>query len=129
MGRRSNEGPTDAELEILHVLWQQGPCTVRDVHEALGKVRNTGYTTALKLMQLMAEKGLVERDESQRSHIYRAAIAREAVQQRTVGSVLDRLFNGAPEQLLIHALRAKRASGDDLKKIRKLLDDYEREES
>jgi len=129
VGRRTTEGPTEAELEILHVLWQRGPSTVRDVHEALAKVRKTGYTTALKLMQLMAEKGLVKRDESKRSHVYRAAVDQEDVQQKMVGSMLDRLFDGAPEQLLVHALRAKKVSNDELTKIRELLDEYERGES
>jgi predicted transcriptional regulator len=114
--------PTDAELEILRVLWQRGPSTVRQVHDAIGAARDTGYTTVLKLLQIMAEKGLVDRDEAQRSHIYRARYAEELTQQQLVQDLLARAFGGSTEKLVMQALSAKRASKADLDEIRRLLD-------
>src|SRR5262245_49047818 len=98
--------PTDGELEILGVLWQKGPSTVRDVHASLEAVREVGYTTVLKLLQIMAEKGLVKRDESQRSHVYRAALNREVTQRQLVRDLLTRAFGGSTEQLVVQALSA-----------------------
>ncbi|MEO8180256.1 MAG: BlaI/MecI/CopY family transcriptional regulator [Deltaproteobacteria bacterium] len=112
--------PTDAELAILAVLWRLGPCTVRDVHQASGQ--GTGYTTVLKLMQLMAQKGLVLRDESQRSHIYRAAMAEAQTQRRLLGDLMDRAFAGSASQLVLRALSVKRSSPEELEQIRLLLD-------
>lgn len=118
--------PTDAELAILRVLWQHGPCTVRQVHEALSADRSTGYTTALKLMQIMTDKGLLDRDEEQRTHIYRPRVAAEETQRTLVRDLLDRAFAGAADQLVMRALSAKKVSADELARIRELLDEIER---
>jgi len=114
--------PTKAELDILHVLWERGASTVRDVHEALYGNDGAGYTTALKLMQIMHAKGLVERDDSQRAHVYRAAISKQRTQKRYVADMVDRLFNGSPSQLVLQALGSQpSASREELKEIRALL--------
>jgi len=118
--------PTAAELEILGVLWQRGPSTVRDVHEVLGRTKRTGYTTILKLMQIMAEKGLVRRNEDQRAHLYEARLRREQTQKQLIGDLLDRAFGGSALNLMMQALSVRKASRGDLAEIRKLLDDYER---
>src|SRR3954468_2927300 len=118
--------PTDAELEILTVLWSRGPSTVRDVHETIVARRPAQYTTILKLMQIMAEKGLVRRDEQQRAHIYEAARPREDTQRQLAGDLLQRAFNGSAPGLVLGALSARKASREDLDEIRKLLDDYEK---
>jgi predicted transcriptional regulator len=102
--------PTDAELAILRVLWRRGPSTVRQVHEALSGERETGYTTILKLMQIMNEKGLVERDESERTHIYQARFTEEQTQQRLVNDLLEKAFGGSAAQLVMRALAASEAS-------------------
>ena len=114
--------PTKAELDILQVLWERGPSTVRDVHEALYGEDGAGYTTALKLMQIMHGKGLVDRDDSQRAHIYKAAISKQRTQKRYIADIVDRLFNGSPSQLVLHALGSQpAASREELKEIRALL--------
>src|SRR5262245_38689901 len=113
--------PTDAELSILSVLWRQGPSTVRDVHEALSPSQGTGYTTVLKLMQLMAQKGLVLRDESQRSHVYRAAAPEAQTQRRLLGDLMEKAFAGSASQLVLRALSVKRSSPEELRQIRALL--------
>jgi BlaI family penicillinase repressor len=117
--------PTDAELEILQVLWQDGPATVRTVNEQLSKSREVGYTTTLKIMQLMLEKGLVQRDDEGRSHIYRAAVR----EQDTQGLLLDRFveatFGGSALKLVMQALGHRRTSPDELAQIRRLLNDIE----
>lgn len=118
--------PTDAELAILRVLWEHGPCTVRRVGEVLSARRPTGYTTALKLMQIMTEKGLLARDESQRTHVYRANVSAEEVQHGLVRDLLDRAFAGAADQFVLRVLNAKKVSREELAKIRELLDDIER---
>jgi predicted transcriptional regulator len=117
--------PTDAELAILRVLWGRGPSTVRQVQEVLSQERETGYTTALKLMQIMTEKGLVERDESERTHVYRARFTQEQTQQRLVSNLLEKAFGGSATQLVMRALEAKPASADELAQIRRLLDELE----
>jgi BlaI family transcriptional regulator, penicillinase repressor len=117
--------PTDAELAILRVLWSRGPSTVRQVHEALSRERETGYTTVLKLMQIMTEKGLVERDESERTHVYQARFTQEQTQQRLVNDLLEKAFGGSASQLVMRALAAKPASADELAQIRRLLDELE----
>lgn len=117
--------PTDAELSILRVLWQRGACTVRQVFEALSQERETGYTTILKLMQIMAEKGLVERDESERTHVYQTRFTQEQTQQQLVGDLLDKAFGGSAAQLVLQALSAKPAAKDELTRIRQLLDELE----
>jgi predicted transcriptional regulator len=119
--------PTDAELAILSVLWRQGPRTVREVHDALHPSQGTGYTTVLKLMQLMAQKGLVVRDESQRSHVYRAASAEAQTQRRLLGDLMDRAFAGSASQLVLRALSVKRSSAEELQEIRRLLEQLSKE--
>ena len=118
--------PTDSELAILQVLWRRGPSTVRDVHEALSHNRTTGYTTTLKLMQIMSEKGLVTRDESRRTHIYEAAGNPDRTRQQLVRSLLDRAFGGSAKALVMQALSANETSAEELTEIRKLLDSLER---
>jgi predicted transcriptional regulator len=118
--------PTEAEMAILSVLWQRGPSTVRDVHAALAE-RNTGYTTVLKLMQIMADKGLCARDESQKSHVYRALVDEGRTRRRLVSDFIDRVFAGSAAQLVESALSTKRASVAELDAIRKLLDQKEAE--
>jgi BlaI family transcriptional regulator, penicillinase repressor len=111
--------PTDAELGILRILWTRGPSTVRDVAAALG--REDAYTTVLKLLQIMAEKGLVRRDESARTHIYEAAQSEEKMQEHLVADLLDRAFEGSAPKLLMRALSVRKASAKELDEIRKLL--------
>jgi len=118
--------PTDAELAILRVLWEQGPCTVRKVWEQLNPKQETGYTNVLKMMQIMAEKGLVTRDESDRSHIYRAARSQEQTQRQVIGHLLERLFSGSAPKLVMQALATRRATPAELAEIRRLLDEMER---
>jgi predicted transcriptional regulator len=115
--------PTEAEIDILRVLWDRGDCTVREVHERLHADGGVGYTTVLKLMQIMHAKGLVVRDDAQRAHVYRAAVSRQRTQKRFLSEMVTRLFNGSPSQLVLHALgEAPRASKAELKQIRELLD-------
>ena len=124
--RRLLPAPTDAELRILRVLWQRGASTVRDVHESLAAERDTGYTTVLKLMQIMAEKGLVHRDESARQHVYVAAASEVDTQRQIVDGLLQRAFEGSAKNLVLHALATQRVSRDELAEIRALLDEIER---
>ena len=119
--------PTDAELEILTVHWSRGATTVREVHETISVRKPTQYTTVLKTMQIMAEKGLVRRDEKQRAHIYEAARPREWTQQQLAGDLLQRAFNGSARSLMVGALSARKASKAELAELRRLLDDYEKE--
>jgi predicted transcriptional regulator len=115
--------PTEAELDILRVLWDRGDCTVREVHEQLHADGGAGYTTVLKLMQIMHAKGLVARDDAQRAHVYRATVSRQRTQKRFLSEMVTRLFNGSPSQLVLHALgEAPRASKAELRQIRELLD-------
>ena len=116
--------PTDAELAILRVLWERGASTVRQVHEVLAGTRETGYTTTLKLMQIMADKGLVKRNETARSHVYSASIGEEQTQRQLVQDLVDRAFGGSAAQLVLRALSAEGATDAELKEIRKLIDDY-----
>jgi predicted transcriptional regulator len=120
--------PTDAELEILTVLWNTGPATVRQVHEEIARRRSTLYSTVLKFMQIMADKGLVLRDESHRAHVYRAARPREWTQRQLAGHLLERAFSGSATALLVGALSAKKASAKELAEIRKLLDEFGKEQ-
>lgn len=129
MGEPKLPRPTDAELGILRVLWERGPSTVREVHEVLNQEdQGSGYTTVLKLMQIMTEKGLVERDESQRAHVYRAKATQQKTQRQLVTDLLDRAFGGSPAKLAMQALSTKKSSPDELAELRKLLDTLEREE-
>jgi predicted transcriptional regulator len=118
--------PTESELEILNILWERGPSTVRQVHERLAETKKSQYTTTLKLMQIMAEKCLLARDESERSHVYKPNIERNQVQQQFAGYLLDRVFGGSARSLLIGALGARRASKKELAELRAMLDDYEK---
>lgn len=117
--------PTDGELEILRVLWSLGPSTVRQVHGELSQKRNVGYTTMLKLMQIMTDKGLLLRDESQRSHVYRARQKEAVTQKQLVKDLVSRAFGGSTEKLVMQALSSKKATAQELADIRKLLDDME----
>ena len=117
--------PTDAELEILRVIWQRGPCTVRQVHDEVSPRRQTGYTTVLKLLQIMTEKGLVKRDESQRSHVYTAASGEEETQGQLVGELMNKAFGGSAAQLVLRALSNKPASAEEIAEIRRMLDELE----
>ncbi|MBU1371184.1 MAG: BlaI/MecI/CopY family transcriptional regulator [Bacteroidetes bacterium] len=113
--------PTEGEMEILQVLWNKGNCTVREVHEALNK-KDSGYTTTLKLMQIMLEKKLVERDSSSRTHIYRALINQEKTQQLLVNKMIDNVFNGSAARLVMQALGNKTASEEEINLIKEYLD-------
>lgn len=122
MAPRKTKHPTDAELDVLRVLWDRGPSTVRDVFLVLSAKRNLGYTSILKVMQIMFEKELVVRDDSQRSHVYRAKIKREATQRKLVGVLADKMFDGAMDQLVLQALNARKLKGDEIAEVRRLLD-------
>lgn len=117
--------PTDAELEILNVLWQRGPSTVREVYDEITRGREAGYTTVLKMMQIMAEKGLVRRDETERAHVYKPTRAREQTQRQLLRGLLERAFENSAGSLVMQALSAKRASDAELAQIRELLDELE----
>jgi predicted transcriptional regulator len=122
MTRTATPRPTDAELAILRVLWARGPSTVRQVHDVLSRERPTAYTTALKLLQIMTEKGLVRRDETDRTHIYQARASEEQTQRQLVRDLLDRAFGGSASKLVMQALAARRASPEELGEIRRLID-------
>lgn len=122
MNRASAPRPTDAELAILRILWDRGPSTVRQVHDVLALERQAAYTTALKLLQIMTEKGLVERDERDRTHIYRARLSEETTQRQLVRDLVDRAFAGSASKLVMQALATKRASAEELRDIRKAID-------
>ena len=115
--------PTNAELEILRVLWDLGPSTVREVHESLPRADQVGYTTVLKLLQIMTEKGLVTRDVSARTHVYAAAASQATTQRRMVSDLADRVFAGSTLDLVLHALSSSPARPEELDQIRKLLDE------
>jgi len=129
MARRPSSRPTDAELDILRVLWARGPSTVRQVHDVLSANRDFVYTTTLKLLQLMTEKGVAVREEEGRVHLYRAAVAQEETQRHLIRDLLDRAFGGSPTQLVVQALAAKPASAEELQEIRRLLADHEEKNS
>jgi len=118
--------PTEAELAILRILWERGSSTVRQVHEALAPTRDIGLTTVLKTLQIMADKGLVRRDESRRTHVYEARSSEEQTQRQLLRDLLDRAFGGSAKKLVVQALSSRRASRQDLAEIRKILDDLER---
>ncbi|MBI1228176.1 MAG: BlaI/MecI/CopY family transcriptional regulator [Bacteroidetes bacterium] len=120
--------PTDAELEILQVLWENGPSSVRFVNDQLAERREVGYTTTLKLMQIMHEKGLVVRNTDARSHIYEAAIERDATQRNLLGTFVDNVFSGSAIDLVMQALGNHKASPDELNQIKALIEKMEREE-
>jgi len=122
MAKKKNPQPTERELAILGILWNNGPSTVRAVNEQMNKDRTTGYTTTLKLMQIMTEKGLLIRDETRFQHIYKPAVSEEKTQKQLVGDLLERAFSGSAEKLVMRALSAKKVSAEELSKIRKILD-------
>ena len=126
MPKESLQKPTASELEILRVLWARGPSTVREVHEALSEKKSLGYTTVLKLLQIMTAKGTVRRDEGQRAHVYQACQPATETKRQLVGDVLQRVFEGSASELMIHALEGRRTSRKELEELRRLLDEYER---
>lgn len=117
--------PTDAELGILRVLWTRGPSTVRQVHDALNEERPTGYTTALKLLQIMADKALVARDETDRTHVYTASVTEAETQRQLLDDLMTRAFRGSAMTLVMQALSGAKATPDELARIRQLLDEHE----
>jgi len=125
MARRPTDGPTDGELAILGVLWDRGPSTARDVHDALCRRRPTAATTTLKLMQIMVDKGLLARDESRRPQVYCAAATKERTQRKLIGNLMARAFDGSAAQLVLRALSAHETSAEELDAIRRLLDRME----
>jgi len=125
MTKGTTPRPTAAELEILRVLWERGPSTVRDVHDELGHRRATGYTTVLKLLQIMTEKGIVRRDERERAHLYEARLPQEETEKQLVGDLVDRAFGGSAARLVMQALSGRTASAEELSDIRRLIDTLE----
>ena len=125
MARRPSSRPTNAEIDILRVLWARGPSTVRQVHDVLSANREFAYTTTLKLLQLMTEKGVTVREEDGRVHRYRARVAQEETQRHLIRDLVDRAFGGSPSQLVMQALAAKPASAEELREIRRLLKEHE----
>lgn len=117
--------PTSTELEILHVLWERGPSTVREVHDVLSRTKPTGYTTVLKLLQIMTAKGSVTRNEDARAHVYAARQPEENTKRQLVGDLLQRAFSGSASQLMMHALAGKKTSAEEIEEIRRMLDEYE----
>jgi predicted transcriptional regulator len=116
--------PTESELEILQVIWKKGQCTVRDVHEELAKSKDAGYTTTLKLMQIMHDKGLVERDTTAKTHLYKAVITREQAQQTALDKIISTVFKGSTSDLVIQALGNHRASKDEIDAIKNYLEQF-----
>jgi predicted transcriptional regulator len=128
MGRRRSSVPTEAELEILQVLWSRGPSTVRQVHEVLSEGRSTACTTTLKLMQIMVEKGLLTRDQDVRPQIYRPRLSQDRTERQFVGNLMDRLFHGSARRLVLQALREKDVAHDELERVERMLDQIEQED-
>jgi predicted transcriptional regulator len=128
MNSAKNTKPTESELEILGILWEKGTCTVREVHEVLEKVKDAGYTTTLKLMQIMHEKGFLNRDTSSKTHVYTAAISQEGTQQQLLNKMIDSVFNGSASQLVMQALGHHKSSKEELDMIRQYLDDIENQQ-
>ncbi len=127
MARGKTPRPTDRELTILRILWDNGPCTVRQVNEAMNADGSTGYTTTLKLMQIMTDKSLLRRDDSQFKHIFKPALTEAKAQKQLVGDMLERAFCGSAEKLVMRALSAKKISATELASIRRMLDEFEGE--
>jgi len=121
MARQSNFRPTDKELAILRILWDNGPSTVKEVNIAMSENEKTGYTTTLKFMQIMTEKGLLHRDDSQFKHIYKPAVTEEKTQKQLVGDLLEKAFSGSAEKLVMRALSAKKVSNKELARIKKMI--------
>jgi len=125
MKKSKPQKPTDAELAILGVLWDRGPSTVREVWDQISPKQGTGYTTVLKTMQIMFEKGLLKRDATERSHVYKASVSEALTQQQVIGHLLERVFSGSASKLVMQALAARKATPEELAEIRKLLDEME----
>jgi BlaI family transcriptional regulator, penicillinase repressor len=118
--------PTESELEILQIIWEKGLATVREVHEELAKSKDVGYTTTLKLMQIMHDKGLVKRDESMRTHVYQAAVNKEKTQKHLLTKMIDTLFGGSSTQLVLQALGEQKATPEELEQIQNLLNNLKK---
>lgn len=130
--RKKTDGrnrPSDGELRILNVLWKRGPSTVREVFEQIGEKTGVGYTTILKFLQVMHEKGFVARDESERTHVYAASLTRDDVQEQVVDELLDTVFDGSKKRLVMRILSQTKASPDELAEIRKVIARLEKEDS
>jgi predicted transcriptional regulator len=127
MGDKPIPRPTDAELAILRVLWERGPSTVREVHDDLSATHDTGYTTVLKLLQIMTDKGLVVRDESQRAHVYATRESEQRTQRQLLSDLMDRAFGGSPAKLVMQALSGTQATAEELDAVRRMLDRLEGE--
>jgi BlaI family transcriptional regulator, penicillinase repressor len=126
MATPSHRKPTSSELEILHVLWERGPSTVREVHQTLQEKRPIGYTSVLKLMQIMTAKGTVRRNEEQRAHVYEAVQPAEKTKRELAMDVLQRVFDGSASELMMHALAGRKASKEEIEEMRRLLNEQER---
>ncbi len=126
MKRETLKAPTQSELEILRVLWERGPSTVKDVHETLAATKPVGYTTVLKLLQIMTVKGTVTHNERDRAHIYEAVQPAERTKRQLAGDMLQKVFGGSASELVMHALSGRKASHEEIEEIRRLLDEYER---
>lgn len=129
MKRETPKTPTDSELEILRVLWERGPSTVKDVHETLiakSESKPVGYTTVLKLLQIMTVKGTVTRNERDRAHVYVACQPAERTKRQMAGEILEKVFGGSASELVLHALSGQKASHEEIEEIRRMLDEYER---
>src|SRR5271167_4886225 len=126
MATHSTQKPTTSELEILHVLWDRGPSTVREVHQALNEKRPLGYTTVLKVMQIMTTKGTVRRNEQQRAHVYEAVQPEEKTKRQLALDVLQRVFDGSASELMMHALAGRKASKEEIDEMRRVLNEHER---
>ncbi|RBL89245.1 MULTISPECIES: BlaI/MecI/CopY family transcriptional regulator [Chitinophaga] len=120
--------PTESELEILSILWEKGPCTVREVHDILSETKDAGYTTTLKLMQIMHEKELLERDTSSKTHVYKAAVSQEKTQQQLLNKMIDTVFGGSASKLVLQALGHHRSSEAELDQIRQYLSEMEKQQ-
>jgi predicted transcriptional regulator len=129
MNNSKQNKPTESEMEILQVLWEQGSSTVREVHEILSETKDSGYTTTLKLMQIMNEKGLLNRNDESKTHIYTAAVKKESIQKQVVSKMINGLFKGSSAKLVMHALGNHRASKQEILEIKKYLDEIENKES
>lgn len=128
MNKLKQNKPTESEMEILQVLWEKGPSTVREVHDILSQTKEAGYTTTLKLMQIMNEKDLLKRNDESKTHIYTAAIKKESIQKQAVSKMINGLFKGSPAKLVMHALGNHRASKEEILEIRKYLNEIENKE-
>jgi BlaI family penicillinase repressor len=127
MPRKPSSQPNDVELAILRVLWEHGPCSVREVHESLQSSRDAGYTSTSKMMQVMVDKGLLKRDESKRPQVYRTAVPEKQTQRQILSHLIQKVFGGSARKLVLQAVESSRIRGDELSEIRELLDKLEEE--